>query len=115
MSKKLKIRKCHICGAMDYHEAKKQLSEEEFDKLDYEDKLSETTECSYCEKVVCDQDSCREEFNDGDQCGCNECIKTWTKYDCDKCTIAQDECPFNREYGYCYECPEYTEEEPKND
>jgi len=110
--KKEELTKCYICGNLDMEEASETLSEKEYDNLEYEDKLSEIIECSYCGKKVCDQDSCREDFNDGDQCGCKECIKKWTLYDCNKCKTSSDECPFNREYSTCYECPEYTEFEP---
>ena len=109
MEQKLKdIKKCHICGILDHEDARNSLIEKEFDELYYEDKTAELQECSYCEKPVCD--GCSEEFNDGDAVGCNECKKSWTLHDCTKCVTPDDECPFNREYSYCYECPEYTEQ-----
>lgn len=110
---KEELKKCHICGNIDYDDARANLSEEEFEKLDHNDKLSELINCSQCDELVCDQDSCREELNDGDDPTCKTCISKWTLYDCEKCK--SDECPFNRVYSTCYECPEYTEVEVKDD
>ncbi len=63
--------------------------------------------CETCGKITCG--NCGESLNDGDTFICKECLAKQTKYDCDECKTSQDDCPFDREYGYCYDCPDYQE------
>lgn len=82
---------CHICGSV-------------------EDSLAE---CEICGELTClDSEECSEILND-DQVHCKECLSKQTRYECHKCKNQYtEECPFDSEYQYCYDCPEYYELDP---
>jgi hypothetical protein len=63
--------------------------------------------CDICDKII--SLSCGEILNDGDIFICNDCLSRQTKYDCDECVTSYDDCPFGKEYSYCYDCEEYRE------
>lgn len=103
------LKKCNVCGAYDDDEASEHLTEEQLDDLEYEDKTSYLVECVLCGKYVCDtddNDSCGETLN-YDQPYCKTCLDKQTKFDCTKCR--NEDC--NEEWTFCYDCPEYIEEE----
>ena len=104
----VEIKKCHICGAHDYHEAEKRFTDDEFDKLQEENKItSELVKCETCDEWTCSaetSETCAELLN-YDQTFCTKCLSKQTKYDCSKCI--NKEC--DEEWSYCYDCPEYIE------
>lgn len=61
--------------------------------------------CERCGKLCCD--NCGESLNDGDSFVCYHCLKLMNKRDCNKCRKDECECPFAREYSYCYDCEDY--------
>lgn len=63
--------------------------------------------CEICGKITCEH--CGESLNDGNTFHCNECLSKQTKYYCDDCKISKDRCPMEREYQYCYDCPEFEQ------
>jgi hypothetical protein len=69
--------------------------------------LDEMYKCDYCGYYFCVHHI--ESLNDGDIYGCSNCLSKYEKYDCDKCETSYDDCPFGKEYSYCYDCEEYSE------
>ncbi len=73
------------------------------------DKESDLVECETCGEYVCsDSERCSETLNE-DIHYCKDCLSKQTKYNCNDCKTYEDDCPFNREYQYCYDCPEHQE------
>lgn len=113
------IKKCHICGCYEYRDAEKNLTEEEFDILQEEDKIiSDIVECEYCGQPVCDandNESCGEIVN-YDQTYCNDCVKKLGKTDCDRCKTDHEDCWCGREYAYIVgDCPDFNDEEQEEE
>jgi NTP pyrophosphatase (non-canonical NTP hydrolase) len=61
--------------------------------------------CEICGKITCAE--CGEEFNDANTFICKECLSKQTRYECDECKTPEDDCPYDRDYQYCYDCPEF--------
>jgi NTP pyrophosphatase (non-canonical NTP hydrolase) len=108
-------RKCRICGCTQNHACPGGCYWVEDDLCsqcavcelcDHNGKDYDIYKCETCGKLVCED--CGESLNDGDSFFCKECLSKMKKRDCSKCRNQNsDNCPFNGEYSYCYDCEEY--------